>query len=155
MDRDQKSWILRVAASAAVLTLLGSTFAARGMAEERARREEDRQGREVRWWRHGDIRRFHEEDLRRWRGGHWLHGRHFGRLGWWWVVSGAWYFYPVPVYPYPDPYLPPTVAAPSPPTQSPPQYWYYCASMKAYYPYVTNCPEGWMQVVPQPTLPRQ
>jgi len=98
--------------------------------------------------------RFREQDLRQWHGGHWVHDRHAGRLGWWWVVGGAWYFYPAPVYPYPDPYVPPTVAPPAPPASAPTQYWYYCARARAYYPYVTSCPEGWMQVVPPPTTPR-
>ena len=31
-----------------------------------------------------------------WGGGHWLHDRHDGRLGWWWVVGPSWYFYPRP-----------------------------------------------------------
>ena len=98
----------------------------------------------------GDIRHFGDADLHRWRGGHWAHTRHGGRLGWWWVVGGVWYFYPAPIYPYPDPYVPPVVVTPEPPAaQAPPQYWYYCPSRKSYYPYVTSCPEGWMQVVPQ------
>lgn len=155
MDREHKSWILRVAVSAAVVASLGATCAAPGMAaEERERRAEDRQGREVYWWRHGEIRHFQDEDLRRWRGGHWVHSRYHGRLGWWWVVGGVWYFYPAPVYPYPNPYVPPMVAGAPPPPQAAPQYWYYCPSVKAYYPYITTCPEGWMQVVPQPTPPR-
>jgi hypothetical protein len=29
-----------------------------------------------------------------------------------------------------------------------PTYWYYCASARTYYPYISTCPEGWMQVVP-------
>ena len=28
------------------------------------------------------------------------------------------------------------------------QYWYYCGSAGAYYPYVAECPEGWQPVVP-------
>lgn len=39
-----------------------------------------------------------------------------------------------PVYPYAEP----AVA----------QYWYYCGSAGAYYPYVAECPEGWQPVVP-------
>jgi hypothetical protein len=54
---------------------------------------------------HGDIHRFHERDFDRWRGRHWVHERHEGRFGWWWVVGGMWYFYPTAVYPYPDPSL--------------------------------------------------
>ena len=103
MNRSQKSWILRVTISVAMLALAGSTFAERGMAAERG---EHWRGHEVERWGHGDIGRFHEGDLGRWRGGHWFHGDHFGRLGWWWIVDGAWYFYPAAVYPYPDPYVP-------------------------------------------------
>jgi hypothetical protein len=29
-------------------------------------------------------------------------------------------------------------------------YWYYCPDAKAYYPYVKECPKGWMKVVPTP-----
>lgn len=30
------------------------------------------------------------------------------------------------------------------------QYWHYCGSSKAYYPYVKECPDGWQKVLPQP-----
>lgn len=117
-----------------------------------------------RHWEGREIHRFHEHDVQIWRGGHWHHGRHAGRLGWWWIAAGVWYFYPAPVYPYPDPYVPPvvvsppvivapqtTVPAPAPaPAQPPAQYWYYCDSAKGYYPYVPNCPEPWRQVPAQP-----
>jgi hypothetical protein len=83
-------------------------------------------------------------DVDRWHGGHWFHGEHLGRLGWWWIVGDGWYFYPAPVYLYPDPYIPPAVVAPSA------DYWYYCPSANAYYPYVTGCAEPWQPVVPQP-----
>ncbi|ODT68707.1 MAG: hypothetical protein ABS69_16520 [Nitrosomonadales bacterium SCN 54-20] len=38
--------------------------------------------------------------------------------------------------------------------QAPPQaqasnYWHYCRNPEGYYPYVKNCPGGWLQVVPQ------
>ena len=29
-------------------------------------------------------------------------------------------------------------------------WWYYCTDAKAYYPQVSQCPEGWMRVAPQP-----
>ncbi len=29
-------------------------------------------------------------------------------------------------------------------------WWYYCADTKAYYPYVNQCPGGWLRVSPQP-----
>lgn len=108
-----------------------------------------------RW--HGDIRHFDSRDRGHWRGGSWHHGHHAGRLGWWWVVAGAWYFYPQPVYPYPDPYRPPVVVVqqplpPAPDVEPQPavpatvQYWYYCEAAKGYYPYVPSCPGGWKAV---------
>ena len=33
--------------------------------------------------------------------------------------------------------------------------WYYCNDAKAYYPYVRECPSGWMQVIPQTAPPGQ
>jgi hypothetical protein len=156
MVRDTTAWILRATVGLAVVVLLSTALAARGMAAEwRGHWEGGWHGHEAPHWGHGGIARFHEGDWDRWRAGHWFHGEHFGRLGWWWVVDGAWYFYPVPVYPYPDPYIPPMVAAPAPPPspQSPPQYWYYCPSMRGYYPYVTECPEGWTPVAPRPAPP--
>ena len=112
---------------------------------------------------HGDILRFDAHDMHRWRGGHWMHGNHGDRLGWWWVVGGLWYFYPGPIYPYPDPYRPPVmeesppvVVAPQPaepPAAQPqaPQYWYYCEPAKAYYPYAQTCPTPWKAVPATPT----
>jgi hypothetical protein len=100
----------------------------------------------------------------------WHHGGH-ARVG---VYIGApAYWYPPYYYPpyyapyYPGYYYPPVVVAPSaPPTyieqgggqpavaspQSPPEpnWWYYCADAKAYYPYVRECPAGWQRVAPQP-----
>jgi len=74
-----------------------------------------------------------------------------------------WYPYPY-AYPYPYPaYSPPVVVESSPPmyiqreAQPAPapqaQYWYYCQNAQAYYPYVKECPGGWMQVVPQASPP--
>jgi hypothetical protein len=91
-------------------------------------------------WHDDDIHRFHEHDFDRWRAGRWFHGRHEGRSGWWWVIGPNWYFYPAPVYPYPDPYMPPTVAPP------PPRTYYYCDNPPGYYPYVRACPTPWRAV---------
>jgi hypothetical protein len=118
-------------------------------------------------WR-GDIRSFERHDVHRWRSGAWRHGSHAGRFGWWWVAGGVWYFYPQPVYPYPDPYRPPTViveTSPAPPVvvqmpaqvqpapqlpsvapQPAAQFWYYCEAQQGYYPYVAACPTGWKTV---------
>ncbi len=34
---------------------------------------------------------------------------------------------------------------PQPPAQA---YWYYCPDPQGYYPYIKECPKGWMTVVP-------
>ena len=86
--------------------------------------------------------------VRVWAGGYWHHGWYGPRFGWWWVVGPSWYYYPTPVYPYPNPYNPPVVinTTPAQPGPAPEQYWYYCAAAKAYYPYVSECPGGWQKV---------
>jgi hypothetical protein len=99
-------------------------------------------------WHGGDIHHFNEHDLGVWRGGRWFHGPHDGRDGWWWTVGGAWYFYPAPIYPYPDPYLPPEAAPPAAPSATP--TWYYCTNPQGYYPYVQQCPTPWQAVPAQP-----
>ena len=127
---------------------------------------------------HGrDFHSFSAVELRAWRGGHWHHAWHNGRFGWWFAVGGIWYWYPEPVYPYPtivgpavfaeEPPPPPPVVveqappppppavvvqAPSaPPGQPAPQFWYFCAESKTYYPYVSSCVGPWQQV---PAAPR-
>jgi len=112
-------------------------------------------------WR-GDISHFHEHDWGLWRGGHWSHARHDGRMGWWWVIGANWYFYPSPVYPYPSPWEPPPTALVSPPVgvaplAPPTPYWYYCESSNGYYPYVPTCPGGWAQrpATPSDAMPGQ
>ena len=89
-------------------------------------------------------------------GGH--GGRVFVGIG-----VGVPFWYPFPyAYPYPYPvYSPPVVVESSPPVyiqrEAPPQaqsqYWYYCQGSQAYYPYVNECPGGWLQVVPQASPP--
>ena len=143
-----------------LMSILAGTTAAQAQPREHRERGDDRhfRGDERRW--HGDIHRFHERDIYRWRGGHWFHGPHAGRLGWWWIVGGVYYFYPSPIYPYPDPYTPPVAvmppsAAPAPPAppptaQAPASTWYYCDAAQAYYPYVAECPSGWRAVPATP-----
>jgi hypothetical protein len=50
----------------------------------------------------------------------------------------------------------PASAPAAPPAAAPsrPQWWYWCASANAYYPYVSTCSEGWQRVTPQPVTPR-
>lgn len=98
----------------------------------------------------GDIRRFREHDIGVWHGGHWFHGPHGGRRGWWWTVGGIWYFYPAPVYPYPDPYLPPLAEGPPPASAD---SWYYCNDPPGYYPYVAECRTQWQPVSPNAPPP--
>jgi hypothetical protein len=81
-------------------------------------------------------------------------------LAWWWVVGGLWYFYPQPIYPYPDPYMPPVVVTQTVPVETSPsivvapaatsQSWYYCESTNGYYPYTASCAEGWKTVPATP-----
>jgi hypothetical protein len=136
--------------------LLLLTLAAPAWAQEHHRgRGEARE----RW--QGDIRRFHDHDIARWRQGHWVSGVHGGRRGWWWIVGPTWYWYPAPVYPYPDPYQPPLAVVPALPEpfppgaagvapQAPTGYWYYCRDSGRYYPYVAQCRSPWHQVPARP-----
>lgn len=88
------------------------------------------------------------------RGGRWVHDRHDGRLGWWWIVGPSWYYYPRPyavtapqtvIIQQPIQAQPqqvvieqgaPQAAAPSP-------VLYYCKSTETYYPDTMTCPGGW------------
>lgn len=45
---------------------------------------------------HRDIATFNPRERAIWGGGHWHHERRFGRLGYWYEVNGAWYFYDQP-----------------------------------------------------------
>lgn len=106
---------------------------------------------------HADFRHFDRHDYRLWHRGGWQHSWHDGRFGWWWIAGGEWFFYPEPVYPYPDPlaYVPlQTVVVPPPPQTIAPQtvqqLWYYCDSARGYYPYVATCPSGWRAVPATP-----
>ncbi len=63
--------------------------------------------------------------------------------GLWWETSYGYYVAPpVVVQQAPPANIPPEL----PPDQ--PVYWYYCQNPVGYYPYVQQCPGGWMTVVP-------
>jgi len=94
-------------------------------------------------------------------------GGHGGGGGWGWGPAiglglglGLWElsnpYYGYPYYPYYNPV--PIIEQPStemyvepaPQQRVEPTYWYYCRAPEGYYPYVEQCPNGWMKVVPSP-----
>jgi hypothetical protein len=80
------------------------------------------------------------------RGGIWL-----GPL--WW---GPWWE-PYPYYASPPVVIQqqaPIYEQPAPQPEQLQYYWYFCADSRAYYPYVKECPGGWMKVVPAPASPK-
>jgi hypothetical protein len=99
-------------------------------------------------------------------------GGHFHGDGWIWgpalglglglgLGRLAYPYYGYPYYPYYDqaPVVvqPPTemYVQPVPQQSVEPNYWYYCQDPKGYYPYVQQCPNGWMKVVPSPPPPQR
>jgi hypothetical protein len=77
------------------------------------------------------------------------HGPRVRVGGIFWVGPSFWWG------PYPYYYMAPPVVIhrPAPvyvqPAPAPePYYWYYCEETRTYYPYVKQCPRGWMRVVP-------
>lgn len=72
-------------------------------------------------------------------------------------VWPSWYYYP-PAYYYPPqvvtvpvPTTPPVYIEQTPAPAAPAEnYWYYCTSPSGYYPYIKQCPGGWLKVAPQP-----
>ena len=74
------------------------------------------------------------------------------------LCCGPYYYYPPPpvvYYPPPAYYAPPPVVYAAPPPAPTPvapqaQTWYYCDNPKGYYPYVSNCSNGWRQVPARP-----
>ncbi|HUI46046.1 MAG TPA: hypothetical protein VL122_08725 [Nitrospirota bacterium] len=85
-------------------------------------------------------------------GGYWSGGIWIGGPWWGW---GPWWDYPY-YYPYDYSDQPIYLQQQSPvyDQQQAPQeqqmYWYFCPDAKAYYPYVKQCPGGWLKVVPPP-----
>lgn len=70
--------------------------------------------------------------------------------GWGW---GPWWGYPGYGYPY-YPSQPVVIQQQQPvydmqtPQRDEEYYWYFCPDSKNYYPYVKQCPNGWLKVVP-------
>ena len=107
-----------------------------------------------------------------WHGGGWHRGGYHGggwhgggwHRNWWWgglywaapLVSYS-YAYPAYVYPYtysyPYSYQERVVVEQQQPAvqaQPPVAMWYYCDRPGGYYPYVSDCPEGWRTVPATP-----
>jgi len=121
-----------------------------------------------------DYRHLDPDERAQWQGGHWHHDSYGGRYGWWWDTDGYWYFYPAPIYPYPDSIVTddvepaPALADEAAPEEAPAApgnedaapdananpapagSWYYCAASQTYYPYARNCPGGWTSVPARP-----
>jgi hypothetical protein len=101
--------------------------------------------------RRGDIHGLSPEVRDRWRAGEWRHTWHGGRFGWWWWVDDDWFWFPEPVYPYPN-YFPTVEVAPQAPLPPPLHFWYRCDASAGFYPYVTRCPGGWRAIPATPSL---
>ncbi len=75
------------------------------------------------------------------------------------VWIGPWWpWYPAYPYYYSEPPVVIQQQAPVYEQQAPmledqQYYWYYCQESKTYYPYVKQCPSGWIKVVPTPSPP--
>lgn len=112
-----------------------------------------------------------------WHGGYWgpRIGVYYGGPGYWGGWPGVWGAWGVPyAYGYGYGAAPIVVhdtaqtqtfiqqePAPAVPAQGVPgvSYWYYCTQPAGYYPYVKDCSQAWLKVVPQapsqqPTAPR-
>jgi hypothetical protein len=83
--------------------------------------------------------------------GGWHHHDHDHFFGGWSIGFGWPYWDPWWNWDYPYYYAPtyPAYVAPNA-VPVPPSYWYYCPSARAYYPYVSQCPEPWVPVNPTP-----
>lgn len=93
-----------------------------------------------------------------WGGGYW--GAGYGGWGPGWGYWGAPIYASSPVVIAQEPNVwvesqqvaTTPLPAPQPPSTNPntQQWWYWCTSARGYYPYVSNCAEGWQRVTPQP-----
>jgi hypothetical protein len=64
----------------------------------------------------------------------------------------------IPWHPYGFYAPPPVIIQQQPPVYVQPEqeeenYWYYCPDPQGYYPYIQNCPSGWLKVVPDTAPP--
>lgn len=85
-----------------------------------------------------------------WHHGSWRHAWHNGHYGWWWFVDDSWFFYPEPIYPYPDYIGAADYYDYYDQYGTPEYYWYHCDDPQGYYPYVQHCNGPWQPVPPTP-----
>jgi len=98
-----------------------------------------------------DFAHLTAQDRAAWQHGHWHHGWRHGHWGWWWGVGDFWFFYPEPIYPYPD-YIGSAEYYDYYDEYGTPQYyWYHCDDPEGYYPYVQQCNGDWEPVPPVPS----
>ena len=113
---------------------------------------------------HGrDYHHFSAHERGIWHGGSWRHETYQGRLGWWWVAGGMWYFFaerPIEAIPIivPETAFEAPVAIVQrhqvlnirPQTQ---QFRYWCDDPAGYSPGIASCPSGWKTVPAQAAPP--
>lgn len=76
-------------------------------------------------------------------------GIHIGSYWGPWMFPPPWYYQPAIVVPPPEPkiYIEQNEAADA-------SFWHYCRRAGGYYPYVRECPEAWLRVLPEAEIER-
>jgi len=80
------------------------------------------------------------------RGGIWI-----GPVWPWWGPAYPYYYSEPPIVIQQQP---PVYEQQAPQVEEQQYYWYFCPESKAYYPYVKQCPSGWLKVIPTPSPPK-
>jgi hypothetical protein len=75
-------------------------------------------------------------------------GPYWGPYPYWWYGPPYYVYSPPPVVVQEPPVYVQQQPAPAAPAS--PGEWYYCESVKSYYPYVSTCPEAWIKVPARP-----
>jgi len=116
VNRHQHAWSLRGAVVVVLVVLCGAIGAVRSWADDRGWQQDGR---------HGDIRRFHEQDPRQWHSGHWVTSGMPGGWGGGGSSEGCGTSTRAGV-PISGPYIPQRWRHRYR-AVGPAQYWYYCA----------------------------
>jgi hypothetical protein len=82
---------------------------------------------------------------------------YWGWGAWPWVYGYPYGYSVYEPYPYYGPTDPPAYVPPESPEQeaapAPASYWYYCTEPPGYYPYIQQCKNPWIPVMPQNVPP--